>query len=82
MSQFDPPPLLDWMTGPQLAEMFGITRQQIHKMMLRGEFRTLRALGEKPIYVVSRQEAEIIAATRMRKREEREERRATAREVA
>jgi hypothetical protein len=36
--------------------MLGISRQHVNRMMQTGEFRTLRALGDRPILVVKHAE--------------------------
>lgn len=58
------PPLADWLTGPQVAKALGLTRQSVHKMMLDGTFKSIHAVGEKPVYVVSLKEVQAIAKQR------------------
>jgi hypothetical protein len=46
----------EWITASQAATMLGISRQHVNRMMQTGEFRTLRALGDRPILVVKHAE--------------------------
>lgn len=50
------PILKEWMTGTQVAEMLGVSRQHVNRMFNRGEFKTLRRLGERPILIVKTSE--------------------------
>jgi predicted DNA-binding transcriptional regulator AlpA len=52
------PQVRDWVTGPQAAELLGISRSAVHKKMMEGEFNTLHRLGERPYLVVLRSEVE------------------------
>jgi len=58
------PYLEGWLTGPQIAQALGLTRQSVHKMMLDGTFQTIHAVGDKPVYVVALKEVQTIAQQR------------------
>jgi predicted DNA-binding transcriptional regulator AlpA len=60
----DLPEIRDWVTGPQAAEMLGISRSAVHKKMMDGEFKTLHRLGDRPHLVVLRTEVEQMRAGR------------------
>jgi predicted DNA-binding transcriptional regulator AlpA len=40
------------MTAVEAAEVLGITRQSVTRMMAEGTFRTQRAIGDRPLFVV------------------------------
>lgn len=78
----DVPKLEGWATFPEAAAELGVTKQAIHKMVFEnGEFQSLRAVGSKPVYVISIEEVQAkkesrhtAALERQQKREEREAR--------
>lgn len=47
------PTLAEWMTGTQVADALGVSRQHVNRMFNRGEFKTLHKLGDRPVLVVS-----------------------------
>jgi excisionase family DNA binding protein len=52
------PVLEGWLTALQAAEVLGISRQSVARMMNEGTFRTLHAVGDRPLYVIHRDEVE------------------------
>jgi predicted DNA-binding protein (UPF0251 family) len=58
------PKLKGWATASEAAEILDISRQSVNRMINRGEFRTLHALGERPIYLISTTEVEEKKASR------------------
>lgn len=58
------PEIHDWITGPQVADMLGITRSAVHRKMTLGDFKTLHRLGDRPYLVVLRSEVERMKAER------------------
>jgi Helix-turn-helix domain len=52
------PVLEGWITAVEAAEVLGISRQSVARMMADGVFRTLRAVGDRPLYVVRVEEVE------------------------
>ena len=52
------PVLEGWITAVEAAEVLGISRQSVARMMTEGVFRTLRAVGDRPLYVVRIEEIE------------------------
>lgn len=54
------PVLQDWVTCSQAADILGISRQSVNRMIVDREFETthLLGLGERPIYVVKTSEVE------------------------
>jgi excisionase family DNA binding protein len=54
----DTPRLADWITLPEAAELLGVSKQYVHKLVRNGRLNTLRSLGSRPIYIV--REAEIL----------------------
>lgn len=73
-----PPRLEEWCTTEEAAAMLGVTKQAVHKMLKNGEFKSARALGAKPIYVLGRAEVEGIALRRRAAQQAAEEPAATA----
>ena len=64
MSRFDVPPLEGWTTISEAAELLGVTRQAVHKMIFDRKLKSVRRLGSvlKPIYVV--RTAEVLKAVK------------------
>lgn len=58
------PRLTEWMTCTEIATAFDVSRQTINRMVTDGEFKTLRLLGERPIYVIRRSEVEKMVTAR------------------
>lgn len=52
------PVLEGWLTAIEAAEILGISRQSVARMMTEGVFRTLRAVGDRPLYVVRAEEVQ------------------------
>jgi excisionase family DNA binding protein len=52
------PVLEGWLTALQAAEVLGISRQSVARMMNEGTFKTLHAVGDRPLYVIHRDEVE------------------------
>lgn len=53
MSSFEVPKLEGWVTISEAAEILGISRQAVHKMVNSGKFRSARKIGSsKPVFVV------------------------------
>jgi predicted site-specific integrase-resolvase len=52
------PVLEGWLTAVEVAEVLGISRQSVARMMTEGVFRTLRQVGDRPLYVVRVEEVE------------------------
>jgi hypothetical protein len=50
------PTLEGWLTAVEVAGILGISRQSVARMMAEGYFRTLRAVGERPLYLVREEE--------------------------
>lgn len=46
------PELKGWLTAVGAAKELGISRQSVARMMAEGVFRTQRAVGERPLYIV------------------------------
>jgi hypothetical protein len=69
-------PLLEgWLTAVEVARSLGISRQSVARMMAEGVFRTQRAVGERPLYVVREEE---VAALEMLHRQQGSWSKATA----
>lgn len=64
MTPENAPELKGWVTASQAAELLGISRQSVNRMINRGEFTTLHALGERPVYLISRTEVQKKIGTR------------------
>lgn len=58
------PRLREWMTCTEAADRLGISRQAVNRMVNLGEFETLHALGERPIFVVKAVEVEEVRRRR------------------
>lgn len=58
------PRLREWMTCTEAADRLGISRQSVNRMVNMGEFETLHALGERPIFVVKTEEVEELVRRR------------------
>lgn len=56
------PTLGDYVTLPEAASILGVTKQAMHQR--RHNFRTLRRIGTKALYVVSRSELDEYGARR------------------
>lgn len=52
------PVLENWLTAAQAADVLGISRQSVTRMMNEGTFGTLHAVGDRPLYVVRREEVD------------------------
>jgi predicted site-specific integrase-resolvase len=55
------PPLKGWLAVPQIVERLGVSRQLVQQWTAAGVFRTLRGVGERPLYVVRDKEVERLA---------------------
>jgi predicted DNA-binding transcriptional regulator AlpA len=74
MSEFDIDKvkrLPEWITASQAATILKISRQHVNRLMQEGEFRSLRALGDRPILVVKDAEIRDYAKRRLKEREAR-----------
>lgn len=64
-------PVLDgWMTATDIAEDFGISRQSVNRMIGRGDFDTVREVGQdtkRAIFVVDATEVQARKAARSAK---------------
>jgi hypothetical protein len=62
----DAPRLTEWLTPTEAAAIFGISRQSVNDMIKTGEFETLHLIGSgnRPQYVIRRDEVERIKASR------------------
>lgn len=71
----DVPVLEGYVTTEQAAEKLGVTKQAVHKMIDRGQFKTARKAGgpTKPFYLIGTLEVEGLVATRAAKVQERED---------
>lgn len=58
------PELEGWVTASDAADIMGMSRQAFNRKLHRGDFRTLKMLGSKPIYVLKRTEVEKAAEER------------------
>lgn len=58
------PDLTEWITCTQAADILGITRQSVNRMVNAGEFKTLHRLGERPIFVLKKGEVDKMSTTR------------------
>lgn len=61
--------LREWLTVSQAARVLGVSRQAVNYGIARGQFRTLRVIGERldgerPLYVIRRSEVEQVARRR------------------
>jgi len=65
------PILKEWMTGSEVADALGISRQHVNRMFNRGEFTTLHRLGDRPILVVQTTEVQQKASARTEAAEEK-----------
>lgn len=52
------PRLREWMTATEAAARLGVSRQSVNRMINLGEFETLHALGERPMFVIKAAEVE------------------------
>lgn len=63
-------PLEDYITLPEAAEVLNVSKQMVHKLVYGGTFKTVRAIGEKPLYVVKKSEARQVARRRAQRKAE------------
>ena len=50
------PRLLEWVTATEAAHELGVQRQWMNLLIKDGKFKSLHVLGERPIYVIKREE--------------------------
>ncbi len=51
------PKLLGWMTLPEAARYMGLSPQAVHRMVFEtDQFQIVRAVGDKPVFVVTTEE--------------------------
>jgi predicted DNA-binding protein YlxM (UPF0122 family) len=55
-----------WLTVTEVAAIFNISRQAVHKMMSDGVFTNIRYLGslDKPIYIINKPEVDRVLLSR------------------
>jgi hypothetical protein len=58
------PVLEGWLSAVEVARVFGISRQSVARMMADGTFRTLRTVGERPLYIVREEEVNALLELR------------------
>lgn len=66
-------PLKGWLTTTDAAIRLGISRQMVNRMVHAGQFATLQTIGDKPLFIVSVKEIEMMVAVREAKERERAE---------
>jgi excisionase family DNA binding protein len=49
---------MEWVTATEVAKELGVQRQWLNLMIKDGQFKSVRVLGERPIYVISRAEVD------------------------
>ncbi len=62
----DIPNLEGWMTVAQAAEVFGVTRQSLVRMIREGKFASARKVGDKPIFLLETDEVYEVARAKGR----------------
>lgn len=61
----DAPVLEGWITLTDAAELLGISKQAVHKMVTSHKITTLHKIGRKPLYIM--REAEITRLRELRR---------------
>lgn len=58
------PALEGWLSAVEVARAVGLSRQSVARMMADGVFRTLRSVGERPLYIVREEEVNALQELR------------------
>lgn len=54
------PRLRGWVTSQEAATMLGISRSACHRLFQEGRFRTMHAIGERPMHIVREEEVKAL----------------------